>query len=331
MTQGIHVEHLTKFFRVHERQAGFRGAVQSLFRRQYRLVKAIEDISFRIEPGEIVGFLGPNGAGKTTTMKVLTGLLYPTSGLVEVAGHVPFRHETAFKRKFSLVMGQRSQLIWDLPPMETFLVNQAVYEIPDREFWETLDELVHLLQLQPVLRKPVRQLSLGERMKCELAASLIHRPQILFLDEPTIGLDVNMQEAIRQFIKQYNERHKATILLTSHYMADVAALCRRVILINRGKILYDGELDALVERFAPYKMANLVLKQPVPEAELRVHGELMSYEYPRVSLRLPRVEVSSRSAGILSSLPISDFTIEDPALEDVIGLAFERDANAATV
>ncbi|GAX89898.1 ABC transporter ATP-binding protein [Effusibacillus lacus] len=328
MTQGIYVERLSKFFKVHERQAGFRGALQSLFRRQYRLVKAVEDVSFRIEPGEIVGFLGPNGAGKTTTMKVLTGLLHPSSGTVEVAGHVPFRHEPAFKRKFSLVMGQRSQLIWDLPPMETFLVNQVVYEIPDAEFKETLAGLVELLQLEPVLRKPVRQLSLGERMKCELAASLIHRPQILFLDEPTIGLDVNMQESIRQFIKDYNARYNATILLTSHYMADVVALCKRVIIINRGRILYDGELEALVNQYAPYKVANLILKQPVPDHELAMHGEIIAHEYPRVSLRLPRVEVSSRSAGILSMLPISDFTIEDPSMEDVIGLAFERDANA---
>lgn len=331
MTRGIRVENLSKIFKVHERQPGFRGALQSLFRRRYRLVKAIKNVSFRIEPGEIVGFLGPNGAGKTTTMKVLTGLLYPTSGTVEVAGHVPFRHETAFKKKFSLVMGQKSQLIWDLPPMETFLVNKAVYEIPDAEFNETLDGLVELLQLQPVLRKPVRQLSLGERMKCELAASLIHRPQILFLDEPTIGLDVNMQEAIRRFVKEYNEKFRATVLLTSHYMADVVALCKRVILINRGQILYDGDLEALVERFAPYKMANLVLKHPVPESELAVHGEVLFNEFPRVSLRLPRVEVPSRSAAILSALPISDFTVEDPPMEDVIGRAFERDTHAAAV
>ncbi|MFC4766145.1 ABC transporter ATP-binding protein [Effusibacillus consociatus] len=331
MTEGIRVEQLSKFFRVHEREAGFRGAVQSLFRRQYRLVKAIEDISFHIEPGEIVGFLGPNGAGKTTTMKVLTGLLYPTSGTVEVAGHVPFKHETSFKRKFSLVMGQKSQLIWDLPPMETFLVNQAVYEIPDEEFRQTLDGLIELLELEPVLRKPVRQLSLGERMKCELAASLIHRPQILFLDEPTIGLDVNMQESIRRFIKEYNEKYKATILLTSHYMADVVALCKRVIIINRGQILYDGELDALVERFAPYKVANLVLKHPVSSEELSMHGEILSSEYPRVSLRVPREEVSSRSAGILAMLPIVDFTIEDPSMEDVISRAFERDSDAAAL
>lgn len=331
MKQGIVIEGLSKFFKVHERQSGMRGALQSLFHRQYRLVKAIEDISFRIEPGEIVGFLGPNGAGKTTTMKVLTGLLYPTSGKVEVAGHIPYRHESAYKRKFSLVMGQKSQLIWDLPPMETFLVNKAVYEIPDDEFAATLDELVDMLELEPVLRKPVRQLSLGERMKCELAASLIHKPNLLFLDEPTIGLDVNMQETIRQFIRRYNEQYQATILLTSHYMADVVALCKRVIIINHGKILYDGGLDSLVEQFAPYKVANLVLQRPVPDRELERFGAIVSNKYPRVTLRLPRGEVSARSAGILSSLPIVDFTIEDPSMEDVIGQAFARDAHATLV
>lgn len=331
MTGGIYVEHLNKFFKVHERESGFRDAIRSLFNRQFRHVKAVENISFQIEPGEIVGFLGPNGAGKTTTMKVLTGLLYPTSGTVQVAGHVPHHHETAYKKKFSLVMGQKSQLIWDLPPMETFLVNKVIYEISDEQFQATLDELVALLELEPLLKKPVRQLSLGERMKCELAASLIHKPQLLFLDEPTIGLDVNMQETIRRFIKDYNEKYNATILLTSHYMADVVALCKRVIIINRGQILYDGELEELVERYAPYKVANLVLRQPVAETDLRQYGELLSYEYPRVSLRLPRVEVSARSAQILSALPIQDFTIEDPPMEDVISLAFERDADAVTV
>lgn len=331
MRQGIHVEHLSKFFNVHERQSGFRGALQSLFNRQYRLVKAIDDITFHIEPGEIVGFLGPNGAGKTTTMKILTGLLYPTSGEVEVGGHIPAKHEASYKKKFSLVMGQKSQLIWDLPPMETFLVNKAVYEISDADFSNTLDELVELLQLEPVLRKPVRQLSLGERMKCELSASLIHRPQLLFLDEPTIGLDVNMQETIRQFIKEYNEKYNATILLTSHYMADVVALCKRVIIINHGQILYDGDLEELVEKFAPYKVAKLVLKHAVEMHEMQPFGEVLEYEYPRVTIRMPRGEVSARSAGILSALPVADFTIEDPPMEDVIGLAFERDADAATV
>lgn len=326
----IRVRNLSKFFKVHERQSGFWGAVQSLFRRQFRLVKAVENVSFEISPGEIVGFLGPNGAGKTTTMKVLTGLLYPTSGDVKVAGYEPYRQQDAFKRRFSLVMGQKTQLIWDLPAMETFLVNKAIYEIPEEEFQKRLEELVHLLQLQDVIRKPVRQLSLGERMKCELAASLLHRPDIIFLDEPTIGLDVHMQETIRRFIKNYNKKYGATILLTSHYMADVVALCERVIIINRGTILYDGKLDALVDRFAPYKVANLVLEYRVTEAELSEYGDVLTYEWPRVSIRLPREEVADSSARILSNLPVTDFTVEDPAMEDVISQAFANKTEPAT-
>jgi ABC-2 type transport system ATP-binding protein len=325
MSNGIQVEHLSKHFTVHEREAGFRGAMSSLFKRKYRKVEAVDDVSFAIEPGEIVGFLGPNGAGKTTTMKMLTGLLYPTSGQIQVGGYVPYEQKAAFKKRIALVMGQKSQLIWDIPAMESFLVNQAIYEIPDDQFRETTGELIELLDLTPLLKKPVRNLSLGERMKCELAASLLHRPEIIFLDEPTIGLDVNMQETVRQFIKRYNERFNATVLLTSHYMADVTALCKRVIIINHGKILFDGGLESLVNTLAPYKVAKLVLSQPVDADELTQFGEVLHYEYPQVSLNLTRSEVSSRSARILAELPVQDFTVEDPPMEDVIGLAFARE------
>ncbi|MGZ4163748.1 MAG: ABC transporter ATP-binding protein [Tumebacillaceae bacterium] len=324
-TNGIHVEHLSKHFKVHEREAGFRGAVGSLFKRKFRTVEAVDDVSFTIEPGEIVGFLGPNGAGKTTTMKMLTGLLYPTSGQLQVGGYVPFEQKAAFKKRIALVMGQKSQLIWDIPAMESFLVNQSIYEIPDQEFKETIGELIDLLELEPLLKKPVRNLSLGERMKCELAASLLHRPEIIFLDEPTIGLDVNMQETVRQFIKRYNERFNATVLLTSHYMADVTALCKRVIIINHGKILFDGGLENLINTLAPYKVAKLVLSQQVAGEALASFGEVLHYEYPQVTLKLDRAEVSSRSARILAELQVQDFTVEDPPMEDVIGLAFARE------
>ncbi|MCX7572131.1 ATP-binding cassette domain-containing protein [Tumebacillus sp. DT12] len=322
MQNGIHVEHLSKHFKVHEREAGMGGAWRSLFRRQFRTVTAVDEISFHIEPGEIVGFLGPNGAGKTTTMKMLSGLLHPTSGELLVGGYKPFQQKAAFKKRITLVMGQKSQLIWDIPAMETFLVNQAIYEIPDAQFKETVGELIDLLELEPLLKKPVRNLSLGERMKCELAASLLHRPEIIFLDEPTIGLDVNMQETVRRFIKAYNERFNATVLLTSHYMADVTALCKRVIIINHGKILFDGDLAALVQNLAPYKVAKLTLSAPVEREHLQTYGEILHVEYPEVSVKLPRADVSGASAKILAELPVQDFTVEDPPMEDVIGLAF---------
>jgi ABC-2 type transport system ATP-binding protein len=308
---------------VHEREAGFAGAWRSLFKRQFRMVEAVQDISLSIEPGEIVGFLGPNGAGKTTTMKMLTGLLYPTSGKINVGGFVPFEQKADFKKRITLVMGQKSQLIWDVPAGETFLVNKAVYEIPDDQFNETVKELTDLLDLSPLLKKPVRNLSLGERMKCELAAALLHRPDIIFLDEPTIGLDVNMQETVRRFIQEYNQKYNATVLLTSHYMADVTALCKRVVIINHGKILFDGDLSSLVNTVAPYKVAKLVLSAPVEQSALESFGEVLHYDYPQVTVQLPRDEVSTRSAAILAQLPVQDFTVEDPAMEDVIGMAFE--------
>jgi len=326
MDNRIVVDQLTKHFRVHEREAGLGGAVRSLFKRTFRTVEAVTDISLTIEPGEIVGFLGPNGAGKTTTMKMLTGLLHPTRGTVNVGGYVPYEQRAAFKKRITLVMGQKSQLIWDIPAMETFLVNQAIYEIPEAQFRETVDELTDLLELAPLLRKPVRNLSLGERMKCELAASLLHRPDIIFLDEPTIGLDVNMQETVRQFIHAYNERFNATVLLTSHYMADVTALCKRVIIINHGTILFDGQLERLVNDLAPYKVAKLVLSEPVTASRLSEYGDIMHHVHPQVTIKVNRSDVSAQSARMLAELPVQDFTIEDPPMEDVISLAFARDS-----
>lgn len=322
---GIYVEHLSKHFKVHEREAGFAGAMRSFFKRQFRTVEAVQDISLRIEPGEIVGFLGPNGAGKTTTMKMLTGLLYPTGGTINVGGYVPFEQKADFKKRITLVMGQKSQLIWDVPAGETFLVNQAVYEIPDAQFKKTVGELTDLLELGSLLKKPVRNLSLGERMKCELAAALLHRPDIIFLDEPTIGLDVNMQETVRKFIQEYNEMYNATVLLTSHYMADVTALCKRVVIINHGKILFDGDLANLVNTIAPYKVAKLVLSEPVDRGLVDRFGEVQHFDHLQVTIQLPRSAVSARSAEILASLPVQDFTIEDPPMEDVISMAFARE------
>src|SRR5450755_3382186 len=244
----ISVRSLHKHYTVHKRPPGLKAAFSSLFRRIPTTVKAVDGISFEIAAGERVGFLGPNGAGKTTTLKVLSGLLYPSSGEVSVDGHVPQRREDAFLKKIMLVMGQKQQLLWDLPPSETFALNRAIYEVPEPEFRRRMAELTELLELGDLVNKPARTLSLGERMKCELAAALVHRPKVLFLDEPTIGLDVGMQVAVRAFIQRYNEEHGATLVLTSHYMDDVAALCPRVILLERGKVAYDGSLDALARK-----------------------------------------------------------------------------------
>src|SRR2546421_4293845 len=256
----IQLDNLRKVYRVHEREAGAGASILSLFRRTYKEVKAVEGVSFSVLPGEIVGFLGPNGAGKTTTLKMLAGLLHPTGGEAHVLGHVPWRREPDYLRNISLVMGNRNQLMWDIPAMDSYLVNQAIYEVPEKQFREALDELIELLDLSKLLNKPVRGLSLGERMKCELAAALLHRPQVLFLDEPTLGVDVTMQGRIRQFVAQHNQRYGATVLLTSHYMADVTALCKRVIVIHHGRLLYDGDLSALADRIAPFKLVRIDLE-----------------------------------------------------------------------
>src|SRR5438105_6621630 len=259
----IDVGNLSKSYRVHKRAPGVAAALRSVLRRRYETVKAVEDLSFEIAEGERVGFLGPNGAGKTTTLKVLSGLLHPSEGEVRVDGHVPQRREDAFLKKIMLVMGQKQQLLWDLPPAETFEMNRAIYDVPRAQFVETVKELTELLELGDLVEKPSRQLSLGERMKCELAAALIHRPKVLFLDEPTIGLDVSMQAVIRGFIKSYNEKWGATLMLTSHYMDDVVALCPRVIVIDKGQLSYDGDLDSLVQRFRPEKRLVLHLEMAV--------------------------------------------------------------------
>ena len=324
----VATEGLSKTFQVKVRDPGLRGALRALFRPRYRDVHAVRDVTFRIDPGEIVAFLGPNGAGKTTTLKMLAGLLYPTSGRVEAAGSVPWTGGPAFKRRIALVLGNRQQLVWDLPPEETFLLNRAIYDIPERDYRERLAELVALLELNDVLQKPVRQLSLGERMKCELVASLLHRPPLLFLDEPTLGLDVTAQEAIRRFLTEYRDRHGATVLLTSHYMQDVTALALRVLMINRGRLLYDGALEALVARIARTKRIELVLGggdgNRVTAEALAAFGELKSFRFPNAVLEVRREDAPATSARLLAAFPVADLSIEDPPIEEVIRLAFAR-------
>ncbi|MCS6776805.1 MAG: ATP-binding cassette domain-containing protein [Chloroherpetonaceae bacterium] len=318
----IVVDQLRKVYRVHEREAGAAASVRSLFRRRYREVEAVRGISFRVMPGEIVGFLGPNGAGKTTTLKMLSGLLFPTSGEARVLGFVPWHRNPGYLRQLSYVLGNRSQLVWDIPAMDSFLVNQAVYQIPEKQFRETLDELIALLDLEPLLKKPVRGLSLGERMKCELAASLLHRPSVLFLDEPTLGVDVTMQGRIRQFVAEHNRRHGATVLLTSHYMADVTALCRRVIVINKGQLLYDGDLTTLSDRIAPFKLVTLDLESPEEAAHAEKYGTVVERNGAKVTLRLPRSETAGVVARLLTDLPVTDLTVSDPPIEEVIEQIF---------
>ena len=320
----IHVTGLGKTYQVSEREGGFAASVRSFFVRKFKAVEAVQAISFDIQPGEVVGFLGPNGAGKTTTLKMLSGLLHPTSGMASVLGYTPWERNTDYLRAMTLVMGQRNRLSWDIPAADSFLLNQAVYRLSDEDFKASLDELDELLELGEIIRKPVRNLSLGERMKCELAAGLLHRPKVLFLDEPTIGLDITAQARIRSFLQEYNRRTGATILLTSHYMADVTALCERVILIHHGKLRYDGGLSDLSRQIAPYKLIGVTF------GDAQVHS-LDSYGTPvtvaedgeKNYIQVDADTVTQVTGRLLADLPIHDITIADPPIEAVIENAFK--------
>jgi ABC-2 type transport system ATP-binding protein len=323
----IHVRELSKVYRVHRRPPGFAAALRSVFRRKYESVQALDRLSFEIAAGERVGFLGPNGAGKTTTLKILSGLLHPTSGEATVAGFVPHQRVTTFLKTITLVMGQKQQLLWDLPPSETYAMNTALYDLPRKEAEATLATLVELLEVGELIGKPTRQLSLGERMKCELVAALLHRPRVLFLDEPTIGLDVSMQARIRQFIREYNERFEATVLLTSHYMEDVAALCPRVIVIDKGRLIYDGELRDLVRRIRPEKRITIRLSAPAdPErlGRLARLGEVSSQTGDQLILTVPMTRVNEVLRDALALLEVGDLAVEDPPLEEVMRELFKK-------
>ncbi|WP_019584870.1 ABC transporter ATP-binding protein [Deinococcus apachensis] len=320
----VRVRDLRKSYAVHEKEPGFLGSLRSFVKRKSREVEAVKGVSFDLAPGEVVGFLGPNGAGKTTTLKMLSGLLHPSGGEARVAGFEPRRREAAFLKRITLVMGQKQQLIWDLPALDSFLVNQAIYEIPDAQYRATMAEFTEVLGLEGILKKQVRKLSLGERMKCELAAALLHRPQVLFLDEPTIGLDVNMQESVRAFIRDYNERHGATVILTSHYMADVTALARRILVIDAGQLVFDGDLARLAERGSGGKTVRLQLRHPVTSARLASYGSDVRVDGLSAELTVPRAEVSVRAARLLADLDVADLTVEDPPIEQVMGELFGR-------
>lgn len=326
----ITVERLSKIYPVAIKQPGIKGTFNHFFHRTYREIKAVQDVTFYLEPGEIVGFLGANGAGKTTTLKMLTGLIHPSSGNVRVAGYIPFRRQPEFLRQTSLVMGQKQQLLWDLPALDSLRINAAVYNISDRIFTERLNELASMLALENKLTQPVRKLSLGERMKAELLAALLHHPKVLFLDEPTLGLDVNAQVAVREFLQEYNQRYQATILLTSHYMADITALCDRVLLIHQGQLIYDGSLDGLLERFAPYREVKVELAQAVSPEKLNQFGEIEAIEGQEVRFIVQRENLTTTISQILAQFEVIDLNVNDPPIEEVIGRLFEAGSIAKT-
>jgi ABC-2 type transport system ATP-binding protein len=320
----IEIEGLAKSYRVYQKQEGLLASLGGLFHRQYREVLAVRGIDLRVEKGEFVAFLGPNGAGKTTTLKLLSGVINPTRGSAKVMGHVPWKRENAYRRRFALVMGQKNQLWWDLPAQESFRLHQQIYRIEPACFQQTLGELTDLLGVAHLLKQPVRELSLGERMKMELTAALLHSPDVLFLDEPTIGLDVVAQHNIRQFLKFYQRKRSITILLTSHYMKDVAALCQRVVIIARGRIKHDGSLEGIVDRFSSHKVVTLQFAGEPSVGELQRYGEVLDVQPPRAKLRIRRGQVPKALAAILAHHPIEDVVVEDPPLEEVIAEMFSQ-------
>ena len=321
-TAAISTELLSKYFNVPTREAGLKASMRSLVKRTYRTVKAVDQINFAIQPGEVVGFLGPNGAGKTTTLKMLSGLLHPSGGALQVLGFQPYQRARDFLGQITLVMGNRNQLNWDLPALDSFELQRAIYQIPQADFIQRRDEFIALLELGELVNKPVRNLSLGERMKVEIAGALLHNPRVLFLDEPTLGLDVTMQRRIRAFIAEYNRRTGATVLLTSHYMADVEALCRRVIVIHHGVILFDGDLSRLVEQFSAFKTIEVTLADGA--ADLSAYGEVISQEGSLATLRVPKAGTAQATARLLTEQNVDDLTVEDPPIEEVIEQVFSQ-------
>ena len=325
----IEIEGLSKSYRVYQKREGLWASIGGLFRRKYRTVEAVRSINLSVETGQFVAFLGPNGAGKTTTLKLLSGVITPTEGTARVLGHVPWKRENAYRRRFALVMGQKNQLWWDLPAAESFRLHQHIYRIEPRQFEQTRDELTGMLGVRQLLSQPVRELSMGERMKMELIAALLHSPEVLFLDEPTIGLDVIAQYNVQNFLRHYQELRQITILLTSHYMKDVAALCRRVVIIAHGQIVYDGSLGGIVDRFGRHKVITLQMTDGEMPGDLGRFGEVVSVEAPRVRIRVPRNGVSDVLSGLLAAYQVEDVSVEDPPLEEVIAAMFSGVEKAA--
>ena len=320
----IEVKNLSKTYEYYKKQAGLWNSVKSLFHREKLFTKAVKKVSFSIDEGELVGFLGPNGAGKTTTLKMLSGILYPTSGEATVLGYTPWKRQSAFQKQFALVMGQKNQLWWDLPAMESFLLNKEIYEVPEKQFRATLDELTTLLDIEKLLDVPVRKLSLGERMKCELVAALLHSPKVLFLDEPTIGLDVVSQHNIRQFLKSYNKEKKTTIILTSHYMEDVEALCERVVIVNHGIIMYDGALQKLVDTHINHKILDVTFTEPIDTHQFAAYGKIQEQSAQRVVLEVPKKDVKRVASQLMAEFPVDDLLINEVNIDEVIRNLFSE-------
>lgn len=314
----IRVQGLSKSYKIHHKAEGVRGSLKAIVHREYTAIAAVQGINFDIQPGELVGFIGSNGAGKTTTLKMLSGLLQPTDGNVEVLGYRPADRKVDYLKQISFVMGQKNQLIWDIPAIDSFNLNRDIYEVPASRYNEVLDELVQLLDLKDILHTQVRSLSLGQRMKCELVAALIHTPKVLFLDEPTLGLDVVVQQKIREFIKVYNKRYGATVMLTSHYMDDVKEICDRVIIIDHGKVLFDGKIKQLMQQYATHKTLGLVFAKPVTRNELVDYGKVVEFDGLRATLKVPTTKTSTIAADLLAKFKITDVTINEPRLEDVV-------------
>lgn len=332
MTQPIiKVEGLTKTYRTHKKKPGFKGAVAGLIRRETQLTTAVKDVSFSIEEGELVGFLGPNGAGKTTTLKMLAGLLFPTSGQAHVLGYIPWERADGYRRQFALLLGQKNQLWWDLPARESLELNSKIYGIPRQQFERTVDELTAMLAVREKLNVMVRELSLGERMKFELIAALLHRPKVLFLDEPTIGLDVMSQQTVREFLRAHNQREKTTIVLTSHYMADIQELCKRVVIIDKGSIFFDGQLSEILDRFVDYKTVTIHCEIGTNFAahQLDRFGEVVETSPGSVKLKIKRERVTSACKALLEELPVQDIDIQEAPIEDVIRRIFTEHAAGA--
>lgn len=318
----IQIRNLRKSYRVYQKQEGLLASIRGLFHRQYREVEAVRGIDLDVEQGEFVAFLGPNGAGKTTTLKLLSGVISPTAGEATVMGFTPWERANEYRRRFALVMGQKNQLWWDLPAAESFRLHQQIYRIAPAEFDRTVAELTEMLDVGRLLNQPVRELSLGERMKMELIAALLHKPEVLFLDEPTIGLDVVAQHNIQQFLKRYQRDERVTILLTSHYMKDVAALCRRVVVIAHGRIVYDGSLSGIVDRFSSHKVLSVEFAGGETPGDLARYGEVLEVAAPKAQLRVERDRIADVLASVLASHAVADVSVEDPPLEEVIAEVF---------
>ena len=324
----IRVEHLKKEFEYYKKGTGLQGSLHNLFHREMLKKEAVKDISFSVERGEMIELLGPNGAGKTTTLKMLSGILFPTAGEVEIDGYIPWERKNAFKRRFSIVMGQKNQLWWDLPASDSFYLNKCIFDVPDGEYRRTVEELSELLDVKDLMNVQVRRLSLGERMKMEILAALIHRPDILFLDEPTIGLDILSQQKIRDFLKTYNEQTKTTVILTSHYMRDIEELCRRAVIINQGQLVYDGTLADINHRMGDRKLLSLKSIEPVPREHLSLFGRVREYHGREAILEVPKGKIKETASAILSLLPVEDFTVTEIPLEESIALFFQKEVTA---